>query len=594
MNHFSKNHIAIAITAMLVGGLIVWLVMPQPTLETRDSETITAGQDHVHETIWTCSMHPQIRQAEPGQCPICGMDLIPLGDEESDRAIAAVRMSPTAMQLADVETAVVGRGTPEKVIHLNGKIAADQRLTYSQTSHIPGRIEDLRIDFTGERVRSGDVLALVYSPALITAQNELIQAGKIKDDQPALYEAARRKLKNWKLTDAQIESIEDGEAALGNFPINADQSGYVIEKMVELGDYVERGQSLYRIADLNRVWVMFDVYESDMAWIEKGDRVEFTVASLPGRSFTGQIDYLDPVLDPKTRVSEARVEISNTDGALRPGMFASGKVYAGLELGSEKLIVPKSAVMWTGTRSLVYVKSVSDKGTEFTMRQIILGPTLGDGYIVEEGLTPGEEIAVHGTFSIDAAAQLAGKPSMMSPEGGAALTGHNHGGTGDDHGPSDKSHYTEIAVGDNVKQALHPVIEAYLNMKNALVDDDAATAKKFAADMETALTNVSMSLFVDEAHTIWVEQSEPLKRLVSEAAAAEGIESIRRPFSEISERLEILARVFKPFDRPLYVQFCPMANDDRGAEWLSLDKDVKNPYFGEAMLQCGEVKESIE
>ncbi len=596
MKHLFKNRIASVVVAMFVGGLIVWLAMPQDSGRIENPNTIEAEGEHSHETIWTCSMHPQIRQMEPGKCPICGMDLIPLDADDVEQTPTAIRMSATAIQLADVETAVVGTGRPEKSLRLNGKIIADQRRTYSQTSHIPGRIEELRIDFTGERVQAGEVLARVYSPSLITAQNELMQARKIKDSQPSLYEAARRKLQNWKLTDTQIKSIEEAGAVMENFPINADRSGFVVEKMVELGDYVDRGQTLYRIADLSRVWVMFDIYESDMPWIEKGDQMEFTVASLPGKQFSGRIDYVDPVLDPKTRVAEARVEINNTDGALRPGMFASGTVSATLERDFDKLIIPKTAVMWTGKRSLVYVKLPADDVTEFSMRQIVLGPSLGDGYIVEEGLYPGEVIAVNGTFSIDAAAQLAGKPSMMSQDYESAIPGNisqDESGTGDGRAVRNLK-YTEIAIDEKVKETLRPLIDSYLEIKNALVDDNMTAAKTAVLRMENILINIPEPLFIGETRQIWIGQSETLKEAISKAAAAEDIEGIRQPFSEISKRMVDVTEIFKPYLRPLYVQFCPMANDNKGAEWLSLKKEVKNPYFGEAMLECGEVKFSIE
>jgi Cu(I)/Ag(I) efflux system membrane fusion protein len=197
--------------------------------------------------------------------------------------------------------------------------------------------------------------------------------------------------------------------------------------MINPGDYVTRGEAIYEIANLSKVWVLFDVYESDIVWVNKGDKVEFSVASLPGETFTGDISYLDPVIDPITRVAKARVEHSNAGGKLKPEMFATGLVEARLPGKSELPVVPKTAVMWTGKRSVVYVKADTDKGVNFIMREVTLGPSLGDSYVIESGLEEGEEIAVNGTFSIDAAAQLAGKPSMMNPEGGVAMTGHDHG-----------------------------------------------------------------------------------------------------------------------------------------------------------------------
>src|SRR5690606_4642231 len=269
----------------------------------------------------------------------------------------------------------------------------------------------------------------IYSPDLVTAQEELFEARKIKEIQPALFHAAKEKLKNWKLTDEQIDRILSSGNTIDQFPILANVSGYVTQKMVNLGDYVVKGDPIYEISDLSKVWVLFDVYESDLTWVKNGARLTFTIESIPGKTFNGRISYIDPVIDTKTRVTKARVETVNRNFQLKPEMFVSGTLEAKASNSQNAITVPKSAVMWTGKRSLVYVMQTSMQGVNFQMREVTLGAELGKSYIIESGLEPGEEIAVNGTFSIDAAAQLAGKPSMMSPEGGAAMTGHNHGGS---------------------------------------------------------------------------------------------------------------------------------------------------------------------
>ncbi len=424
----NKKIIIIALSTLAIGLLLGWLIFGGSS-ETKMDDEHQYTTEMAGETVWTCSMHPQIRQGEPGDCPICGMDLIPLDNDDGEELDPmAVSMSPTAMQLADIRTATVGTMDPVKTVRLNGKVQEDERLVSSQSSHIPGRIERLNVNFTGEYVRRGQVIAYIYSPELVTAQEELFEAQKIKETQPQLFKSARAKLKNWKLSDSQIDKILESGTPSDEFPITADISGYVLSKNVNVGDYVKRGEPIYEIANLSRVWVLFDVYESDMPWISKGDQVQFTVQSLPGKTFESKISFLDPVIDPKTRVAKARVEVPNKDNQLKPEMFVSGTVEATLPKKSNNVVVPKTAVMWTGKRSVVYVKNTTGSGVSFMMRDVMLGPGLGDSFIVESGLEEGEEIAVNGTFSIDAAAQLAGKPSMMSPEGGPAMTGHNHGG----------------------------------------------------------------------------------------------------------------------------------------------------------------------
>ncbi|HKK68125.1 MAG TPA: efflux RND transporter periplasmic adaptor subunit, partial [Bacteroidales bacterium] len=386
MKAINKKTLIIGAISLVVGLLAGWLIFGGNNKAADNQQEVSKAQA---ETVWTCSMHPQVRQQEPGDCPICGMDLIPVDETEgSDVDADAISMSPTAMQLASIRTAVVGKTDPVKQVRLNGKVQPDERLLYSQSSHIPGRIEELMVSFTGQYVNEGQIIARIYSPDLVTAQEELFEAQKIAKEQPALFAAAKEKLKNWKLSDKQLANILESGEIKENFPVTADISGYVSEKMVNTGDYVSRGQPLYEIADLSSVWVLFDVYESDMPWIEKGDMVSFTIASLPGEEFKGEISYLDPVIDPKTRVAKARIEYKNPNGKLKPEMFASGTVKAELDGKSNALVVPKSAVMWTGRRSVVYIKNNSAKGVNFVMREVLLGPALGDSYIVKNGLKP--------------------------------------------------------------------------------------------------------------------------------------------------------------------------------------------------------------
>lgn len=375
--------------------------------------------------IWTCSMDPQIRMNEPGSCPICGMDLIPLAALHEDMDPMSVHMTEHAMKLASVQTMVVGTGGGTGSLRLTGKVVPDERRVYAQASHVAGRVEELLVNFTGETVQKGQVLARVFSPEMVTAQEELLAAYRVREAQPGLYAAARGKLRNWKLSDAQIDAIVAAGAANGVIAILADVSGVVVEKKTDLGDYLKRGDVLYEVADLSQLWVQFDLYESDLGSTRKGDTIQFTVRSLPGKTFRGRITFIDPMVDPATRVARARVELNDPQGTLKPGMFAIGTVQAKHRHGdTEALVVPRTAVLWTGPRSVVYVRVGEG---QFRLREVVLGAAMGDDVMIASGLEAGEEIVVHGTFTVDAAAQLSGAPSMMSPQGGAMPKGHDHG-----------------------------------------------------------------------------------------------------------------------------------------------------------------------
>jgi membrane fusion protein, copper/silver efflux system len=561
----NKTTIIIAAVTLIIGLLAGWLIFGGTSSETTE--------EHVHssetadETTWTCSMHPQIRQPEPGDCPICGMDLIPLEDESREGADPmAISMSPAAMQLANISTIVVGKSEPVKTVRLNGKVQPDERRMVSQTSHIPGRIENLTVNFTGEFVTKGKPIASIYSPLLVTAQEELFEAARIKESQPQLFRAARERLKNWKLSEQQIDQILESGSTSETFNILADVSGYVTGKMVNQGDYIERGQTIYEIADLSRVWILFDVYEQDIPWVNKGDKVTFSVQSHPGQTFNGTISWMSPVIDPQTRVAQARVEMPNSGLKLKPEMFVTGTVEAELSAGDGNLVIPKTAVMWTGTRSLVYVKNTNEQGVQFSMREVTLGPSLGNSYLVENGLDVGEEIAASGTFSIDAAAQLSGKPSMMLR-------------------PESKT----MEVPQEFRNQITGVANAYFEVKNALVDDDPETAAEAAREVTDALSETNMSLLKDNAHDHWMMLLEPLKEATTMIAGTNDIEKQREHFDMLSRHIVEMTESFGLGIDKVYRQFCPMAFDDKGAFWLSESDEILNPYFGDMMLNCGEV-----
>ncbi|MFA5970793.1 MAG: efflux RND transporter periplasmic adaptor subunit [Lentimicrobiaceae bacterium] len=405
---------------ILIGGIFLgWLFFHSPG-KTEDKHVPTA--EAAKGTIWTCAMHPQIRMSEPGKCPICGMDLIPLNQAGTNTDPEAIHMTKEAIQLANVLTTVVSKQNPVKDLRLYGKVQADERLLQSQVSYLPGRIEKLFVNFTGEAVRKGQTLALIYSPDLVTAQQELLETAKTKQSQPALYEASKDKLHQWKLSDSQIASIESSGKVKNNFEVFANTTGIVSARRVNTGDYISPGSVLFDVADLSHVWIMFDAYESDLPYLSQGQKVSFTFEALPGKDYSGNISFIDPVLDPVTRVAKVRVEVNNQNGKLKPEMFATGIVKANLNQYKDKLVIPKTAVLWTGKRSVVYVKQTGTDQLAFKMREIELGPMLANSYVVMKGLTDGEEIVTQGAFSVDASAQLEGKPSMMNPEGGKTAT----------------------------------------------------------------------------------------------------------------------------------------------------------------------------
>ena len=590
-----NNKIVIYIGILVVGVLLGWLLFGGSS-----NEEIDHNHNAVAETnqMWTCSMHPQIMQPEPGDCPICGMDLIP-AESGSDGLMAdQFKLTENAMALANIQTTVVGKGNAEgNTIKLSGKIAENEEANAVQVSYFAGRIERLNVSFTGEEVRKGQLLATIYSPELYAAQQELITAASLKESQPALYKAVRNKLKLWKLSENQINQIEETGKVKENFPVYATFSGTVTEKLVEQGDYIKQGQPLLKIANLNTVWGNFDVYENQIDRFKKGQEVMITTNAYPNKEFKGKVDFIDPVLNTKTRTVTLRVVLNNKDDVFKPGMFVTANIEGSTAKNDEVLTIPTSSVLWTGERSVVYLKTNPDQPI-FEMREIKLGNQIGNEYEVVEGLFVGNEIVTNGTFTVDAAAQLQGKKSMMNKDGGKVMTGHE-GHLGMDNNASNKqTDHTNmnerLEVSEKFQQQLNSVYNEYINLKDALVKEDSKSTSTSASTLLNNLTKVNMKLLSDnKAHNHWMSLEKEIKSSATSISETSDIKLQRNHFKHLSSHLINAVQLFGVNEKA-YLEFCPMADNNKGAFWLSKEEKVINPYFGDAMLTCGEVKQIIE
>lgn len=585
----------------IIGGIFLgWLFFHSPRRGTDNYEN-TATSDQT--TIWTCAMHPQIRMSQPGKCPICGMELIPMNQSKVESDPAAVYLTKEAAQLANVQTSVVTRQKPVKEVRLYGKVQADERLLQSQVAHVPGRIEKLLVNFTGEGVQKGQTLALLYSPELVTAQQELLEAVKTRQSQPEIYEAAKERLRQWKLPETQIASIENSGIIQNKVEVVSNTNGIVTARRVSSGDYINQGTVLFDIADLSKVWIMFDAYESDLQFLQKGDKLEFTVQALPGITFSGTIAFIDPVIDPLTRVAKVRIETENQSGRLKPEMFVTGIVKARLDEYGNMLVIPKSAVLWTGTRSIVYVKQADTDEFVFKMRNISLGPMLGNSYVITDGLMEGEEIVTQGAFSVDASAQLEGKPSMMNPQGGETSTMPGMDMSGDNKSISSAKNENAIknTTGTEVKidvsmdftMQLNTVFDHYIVLKDAFVQSDVEKVIQTTKKVQQSLADVDMKILSGEAHMKWMDILRKLGNLLQQIESSNDIEGQRKAFSEFSNEFYKAIKTFGLMGKTVYYQFCPMAFNEKGAFWLSTTKEIRNPYFGDQMLACGDIKEVL-
>jgi Cu(I)/Ag(I) efflux system membrane fusion protein len=362
--------------------------------------------------------------------------------------------------------------------------------------------------------------------------------------------------------------------------------------------YVRPGTRLFTIADLSKVWVMLDAYESDLAWLKKGQEVQFTTEAYPGVTFKGKVAFIDPFLNNATRTIKVRLVVKNKDGRLKPDMFVRAEAASHLaaKAKSEKppLVIPATAPLITGKRAVVYLAVRGKPGT-FRGRIVKLGPRAGDHYVVLDGLKEGDVVVTHGNFKIDSAIQILAKPSMMNPKGGGPVPGHDHGG----HGKA-AARAPDARKGEPVKvppafiASLGKAFKGYLAVQSGLAGDDLSKAKTGAKDLLAGIKGVKMKALKGRAHHEWMKLDSAIRGSAGKVAAATDIKSARKAFDHLSKAMiETADRFGVPKGQPLYRFRCTMAFNNRGADWLQGKTGTLNPYYGSEMLTCGTQEEVI-
>jgi len=553
----------------------------------------TAEKGSEQPQWWTCSMHPQIKQPKPGKCPICGMDLIPLvSGAEQRTALRQLVVSPESRALMGIETSPVERRFVEKIIRTVGKVDYDEtRLRYI-TAWVSGRLDRLYVDYTGVPVRKGDHMVYIYSEELYAAQQELIEAVRTAKERGRssffdaggidLVRSAREKLRLLGLTEQQIAEIEKREEPSDHITIYAPIGGIVVEKLRQEGDRVRVGDRIYTIADLTQVWVKLDAYESDLPWVRYGQKVIFETEAYPGQMFEGRIAFIDPVLNEKTRTVKVRVNVPNPDGRLKPGMFVRATIAARVAAGgrvldvdlagkwmcpmhpevveeqpgtcrvcgmplarpetlgfvtSEEeaeqapLVIPASAALVTGTRAIVYVELPDTEQPTFEGREVVLGPRVGDYFIVRHGLKEGELVVTKGNFKIDSEIQIQARPSMMTPEGGAAL-------------PSEPP---ELPLG--FRMNLKKLVEARRAVLKAYGARDIDALRAAFRNVSDVLQAMKPDTLQGEYRLLWKEMAMLLGNDAFEGAEVAAWEDVRRIVKSFQQHMERADKILHTEDQ---------------------------------------------
>jgi Cu(I)/Ag(I) efflux system membrane fusion protein len=523
------------------------------------------------------------------------MDLIPNsevggggGPELTD---TQVQLSERARTLGRVRTTAVRRlEEPRATIHLLGRLEVAETRQHTVTAWTGGRIDRLRVESTGAKLRRGQVIATLYSPEIYAAHRDLITASQQLDSlsggeafarRSAIsnIRSTRRRLELLGVPERVIDRMAEAERPWTDIDIRTPFGGTVTERLVREGEYVQPGTGLYRVADLSKLWVQLDAYETDLQLVDVGAPVELTVASVPDRIFEGRVAFIDPTVDTKTRTVSLRVELDNPDGALRPGMFAEARLSGSIDPAHDRtLVIPESAPLFSGRRSLVYVELPGRDRPTYEAREVRLGDKVEDMYPVIAGLREGERVVSHGAFILDADLQIRGGKSLMMRDVDAR-------------DPLDEV----LSPSPQLRAALAPVLRAYLDVQEALAADDLAAAREATTSLEETAREVEADGADRRVADAWLELRAELISYATSIRKSGDIAGARRAFEGLSETIKrLLHRFGNPLDEPLRLAYCPMAFDNAGAEWIQRAPEIDNAYFGAEMRRCGEIRQTVD
>ena len=591
-----------AIAFLAIGFTVAWWLRGPGSPPESLPGTDVSSTDADTASIWTCSMHPQIRRDGPGDCPICGMDLVPV--QKSAGGIRTVSISSNVQKLMNVQTVPVGRKYVTANVRMVGKLDYDEtRLAYI-TAWVSGRLDRLYVDFTGVDVKKGDHMVYIYSEELYTAQQELIAALESNASRPSsrfgqpidLAESAREKLRLLGITEEQVLEIEQRGKPNEHITIYSPVGGIVIEKLRQEGDRVRTGDRIYTVADLSQLWLQMDAYESDLAWLRYGQEVEFTTEAYPGEVFKGRVAFIDPVLNNNTRTVKVRVNVSNEDGRLKPEMFVRAVVRSKVASGgrvldaalagkwispmhpeivkdepgdcdvcgmplvraeslgyvtaepsdaAKPLVIPVSAALLTGTRAIVYVQVPDAEEPTYEGREIVLGPRAGDYYLVKTGLEEGELVVTNGNFKLDSALQISAKPSMMTPDGGGGGGAHNHGGDAMPKGNGEKmADHSAMSLPPQVHQQLVAVLDSVHAIEAAIGEAELKKIREAFASLGQQVAAVNGKALMGDMAAQWGEFAMLLRNDSVEGGSVKSLQEADRVYLVTKDHAKRLQKMF--------------------------------------------------
>ena len=534
---------------------------------------------------YTCTMHPSVHSHDPnGKCPICSMDLVPVMKKGADAAATTAPAGPETsefvvpverQQQIGVTYAAVEKKPLSHTIRSVGIIVPDKSRRWEFVARVEGYVKELHVTSPGEEVEKDQALLTIYSPELLTAQREFVNLLQSRDrttnsdaQQSAerLMQSARLRLEQWNVTAKQIAELEKTRKATEFLTLYSPFKGTVEEVPVDLGRKVMPGDHLVEVADLSLVWVWAEFYENELPMLKKGLKVAVTSTSFRGEKFDGELALINPFLDATRRTAKVRINIPNPDLKLRPGMYVD--IELAMDMG-EGLTIPVSAVMPTGSRSLVFV----DKGEgRLEPRFVEIGDKYGPLYSIEDGLAEGERVVASANFLIDAESKVQGAVQTFDPA---------------TQPPGSRPAIAATPLPDAARDLYAPLLGSYLKIQTELSQDKFATLLDPAAQLRSQAEVLSKSDVAPQTNGELYKQRVHAFCAAAQAFNPADLDEARVQFGRLSaDLIELLTLFPPPLDRSLTVIKCPMW-EKSPARWMQDGAETENPFMGQEMLHCG-------
>jgi len=590
------------LTALLcglaLGGALsaaaLWGLSSPPPHPARGGASTAIQINAEREARWTCSMHPQVQAPSAGLCPICGMDLISAeqSGEPSGEPSGLISLNKRARALAALQTTPVTlEPLSAKPLALWGEVELDDRARSTVSAWVGGRLERLKVARVGERVKRGQVIGALYSPALYQAHQALISALKLKGKRGA--EAARRaateRLRLLGVSSAELKQLRRATQPWRRAPLRSDRDGVVLEVLAREGAYVKEGAPLLRVASVDQLWVSLRAPASLLGELREGDRFMITPHRRSGLGAAeATLTLIEPLVSTSGRTARLRLSVSQAGRApeerLMPGEVVRARRLEPEDLSPPlRLMIPASAPLLSeGGRHLVYVLSptpMTAEGERYEARFVTLGARVGDRYPVLSGLTRGERVVSRGAFTLDAEAQLRGLVSLMSPPQAPAPKGA-----------------ASPELSPALRRALRQVMSGYLDLQEQLAESDEARARKAAQRTLKQLSKARRAEppFSEGSWGAWGALSAVFEHDLKALQDAPDLSAQRASFKALTL---VMGRLLDHFgnltETPLHEASCPMAFEGRGGRWYQRAEEVDNVYYGDQMRRCGQIERVI-